>query len=454
MSQPTRTTLQCSNCGTPNPATMRRVIDVQKDPQGKIALLNGQINQFQCQNCGTLNSVSSPLLYHDASKEMLVAFVPMDVAMRQGSNEEQMVGQLMNELTATIPKEEFRSYMFNPKRALTMKGLIEQVLEADGVTPEMMAEQQERVALVQKFFEAESEEQLVQLVTENDAKIDVSVFQTISLMAQRMMQTGQEQAVGHLAAIQQILLESSTFGQELAQRQAMQEQSIEDVTADLEKLDQSATRTDFIDLAISYADDDDKLQALVGLIRPAFDYEFFTEFSERASNATSDDERKMLETVRDTIQELVQQVDQQTEMMVQQKTQYLQTLLNSNEYQQIMTENPTALDDNFMHILSTNIQEAERRKDIHVSAKLRQIYEFAVSMLQSQMSPELIFINDLLSAQDDEAMRPILNERIGEFDGELLEVFDAVEGLLMQQGQQAAVARLREIRETVTSALS
>ena len=143
MSQPTRTTLQCSNCGTPNPTTLRRIIDVQKDPQGKIALLNGQINQFQCQNCGQVNSVSSPLLYHDASKEMLIAFVPMDVAMRQGSNEEQMVGQLMNDLTASIPKEEFRSYMFNPKRALTMKGLIEQVLEADGVTPEMMAEQQE-----------------------------------------------------------------------------------------------------------------------------------------------------------------------------------------------------------------------------------------------------------------------------------------------------------------------
>lgn len=453
MSQPTRTTLQCSNCGTPNPATLRRIIDVQKDPQGKIALLNGQINQFQCNNCGTLNSVSSPLLYHDATKDMLVAFVPMDVAMRQGSNEEQMVGQLMNELTASIPKEEFRSYMFNPKRALTMKGLIEQVLEADGVTPEMMAEQQERVELVQKFFEAENEESLIQLVTENDDKIDTSVFQTIALMAQRMIQTGQEQAVGHLAAIQQILVESSTFGQELAQRQVAQEQAIEDVTADLEKLDQNATRSDFIDIAIAYADDEDKLQALVGLIRPAFDPEFFTELSERAANV-SVEERETLEALRDTIRELTEQVDQQTQMMVQQKAQFLQTLLNSNEYQQIMSENAQAIDDNFMHVLTSNIQESERRKDIQVSAKLRQIYEFAVSLLQSQMSPELIFINDLLSAEDDDSMQVVLDERIGNFDAELLDVVDAVEGLLTKQGQQAAVARLGDIRQALIAVLS
>ena len=243
MTQPKQATLQCSNCGTPNAVVMRRVVDVQRDPQGKNALLSGQINQFQCQNCGMVNSVSSPLLYHDASKEMLIAFVPMDVAMKQGTNEEQMVGQLMNELTATIPKEEFRSYMFNPKRALTMKGLIEQILEADGITPEMMAEQEKRVALVQKLFESDSEEKLIALIKENDDQIDMSVFQTISLMAQRMMQTGQQQAVGHLAAIQQVLLEQSTYGQELAQQQTVQEETVQEVAAELEKLDENATRS-------------------------------------------------------------------------------------------------------------------------------------------------------------------------------------------------------------------
>ena len=453
MTQPTQTTLQCSNCGTPNAVVMRRVIDVQNDPQGKNALLSGQINQFQCQNCGTVNSVSSPLLYHDASKEMLIAFVPMDVAMRRGSNEEQMVGQLMNELTGTLPKEQFRSYMFNPKRALTMKGLIEQILEADGVTPEMMAEQQKRVELVQKLFEADSEEKLTALIAEHDDQIDVSVFQTISLMAQRMIQTGQQQAVGHLAAIQQILLEESTFGKELEQRQQAQEEVVRTVAAELEQLDENATRSDFLDIAISYAGDEDKLQALVGLIRPAFDETLFAEFAERINQASAED-RAMLEGVRDTLQEFVQQVDQQTEMLMQQKVQFLQSLLNSPNYEQIMIENATLIDDNFMGILTANIQEAERRKDIQSAARLSQIYESAVNILQSQMSPELIFINDLLMAEDDNTVQAIITERIGNFSHELMDVVDAVEGLLIQQGQQDAVQRLTAIRGLLATALS
>jgi len=281
----------------------------------------------------------------------------------------------------------------------------------------------------------------------------MSVFQTISLMAQRMMQTGQQQAVGHLAAIQQVLLEESTYGQELAQQQTVQEETVQEVAAELEKLDENATRSDFIDIAISYAEDDNKLQALVGLIRPAFDYEFFMEFSQRIDEADAD-EREKLEYVRDTLREYTEQVDQQTQMLVQQKAQFLQALLNSNDFEQVMQQNMSAIDDNFMGILTANIQEAERRQDIQVAAKLRQIYEVAVRILQSQMSPELIFINDLLSAEDDASLQTVIQENIENFDDELLQVVDAVEGLLMQQGQQQAVERLGAIREALASALS
>lgn len=453
MSRPTQTSLQCSNCGVPNPVVIRRIVDVQNDPQGKMSLLNGQINQFQCQSCGMVNTVSSPLLYHDDSKELLVAFVPMDVAMQQGINEEQMVGQLMNELTASLPKEDFRSYMFNPKRALTMKGLIEQILEADGVTPEMMAEQEQRVALVQDFLQAESEDALIDLIKANDDKIDVSVFQTLTLMAQRLMQTGQQEAVGHLAAIQQVLLENSSYGQEVADRQAAQQQSIEEVAELLETLDENATRSDFIDIAISLADNQDKIEALVGLIRPVFDYEFFMEFTERVNQAPADD-RDKLANVRDTIQELTAQLDQQTQMLVQQKAQFLQLLLNSNDYEEMLRDNITAIDDNFMSIITANIQEAERRKDIQTAAKLQQIYQSAVSLLQAQMSPELRFINDLLTTEDEQEMQTLLNEQITNFDGELLEVVDAVGGLLAQQGQQEAIERLSQIREVLATALN
>ena len=71
--QPT-STLRCSNCGQPINARVYSYIDVQKEPQAKAALINQQLNRFQCPNCGNVTAVSAPVLYHDASKELLISF--------------------------------------------------------------------------------------------------------------------------------------------------------------------------------------------------------------------------------------------------------------------------------------------------------------------------------------------------------------------------------------------
>jgi cell division protein ZapA (FtsZ GTPase activity inhibitor) len=432
---------------------LRRVVDAQSDPQGKALLVSGQINQFQCQACGMVNSVSSSLLYHDAKKEILIAFVPMDIAMKQGISEEKMIGDLMNELTRNIPKEQFRAYMFNPKRALTLKGLIEQVMEADGITKEMIQENEKRVRLVQDFIQAESEEALIELVKQHDADINVTTFQTVSLMAQRFMQMGQQQAVAHLAAIQEVLVENSSYGQELAAQEAEREAAIRSVAQDLEAFGENSQRSDLIDLIVQYADDDNKLQAVVGLARGAFDYEFFMEFTSYISKAPAD-EREKLEELRELLQDLTAALDEQTKMLMQQKVQFLQALLTSEDHQKMLVDNLSLIDDNFMSVLSANLQEAQRRKDQAVEQRLRQIYDAAVAILQSQMSPELSFINDLLSADDPATMNTLIEENIAEFDEELLQVIDAVEQVFATQGQQDAVDKLNIIRAALTLALS
>lgn len=451
--QPTQTTLQCPHCNTPNPVVLRRIVDAQSDPQGKALLISGQINQFQCQSCGKVNAVSSSLLYHDAEKELLIAFVPMDVAMQQGISEEKMVGDMMNELTSNIPKEQFRAYMFNPKRALTQKGLIEQVMESDGITKEMIEEQENRVKLVQEFIQAETEDALIELVKQHDAEINVSTFQTISLMAQRLMQNGQQQMVAHLAAIQEVLVENSSYGQELAAQQVEREASIQAVAQDLEAFGENSQRSDLIDLVVQYVDDDNKIQAIVGLARAAFDYEFFVELTSYIDKAPTD-EHKKLEELREKLQAMSEALDEQSKMLMQQKVQFLQALLNSENYEQLLVDNAAMLDDDFMSVLTANIQEAQRRNDPQVEQRLRQIYETTVGILQQQMSPELRFINELLTADDEAAMNTLIEENIVNFNDELLQALEAVEQVLTAQGQQDAVAKLSAIREALTVALS
>lgn len=447
-----QTTIRCPHCGQPVNTVVRTVVDAQQDPEGKSLLLNGRLNTVQCPNCGFMNRIVAPVLYHDANKELLVAHVPGEVL--RGQPEEKIVGELMNELTRTLPKGQFKAYMFNPKRSLTQQGMIDQVLAADGITPEMVEAGKKRVELLQKLIEASSEEALKALIQENDSEINTAFFQTMTLMAQRMLQDGRSDIAGRLVMVQDYLLEHSTFGQQVAEQQAQQERVVQSVAQEVQNLGENATRADFITLVQRYADDEMKLQALVGLVRPVFDYQFFQEFTQGIGQAPAA-ERANLEKVRDHLVELTQRIDEQMQQTVRQAAQFLQVLVNSPNPDDLMKENVGMLDEDFMAVLSVNLQEAERRQNAPAVARLRAIYEKAVDLLKSQMSPELRFLNDLLGTEDEAAMRQMVAANAGSFKkSALMEMVNAVEQILQSQGQAAAIGRLGQIRAEIAQRLT
>src|SRR5690606_10637263 len=116
-------------------------------------LLSGRTNTVLCPSCGVTSTVAAPLLYHDSAKELLISFVPMELGLPK-EQQEKVMGDLMRQLTAQIPKDSFKGYLFQPRQALTMQGLVEQILQADGVTPEMMEQQRARVRLVETLLQA------------------------------------------------------------------------------------------------------------------------------------------------------------------------------------------------------------------------------------------------------------------------------------------------------------
>lgn len=442
-----QTVIRCSSCGQPFNAQVRAVIDVSSDPQGKALLLNGQLNTVTCPHCNNPNSIVSALLYHDPSKEMLIAYVPMELNLNK-DQQERIVGDLMK----SLPKDNFKGYMFNPKRSLTMQGLVEMVLEADGITQEMMAAQRERVRLIQQMVDA-PDAQLPGLVKEHDSKIDMQFFQTFSLMAQRMADSGQMGLAKRIVMVQTRIADLSTFGQTMQQQQQAQAQAVEEVAAEIEKLGDQATRQDFMGLAIRYMHDDDRLQALVGIVRPAFDDQFFNELTEAIGKAPAD-EREDLEILRDSLLHLVAQVDRQAQMQVQNAVNLLQAMLGAPDLDSIIEDNLPLIDDTFMAVLSANIQEMDRRGETNASNRLKQIYQRVVTIMQAHMQPELVFVNELLSVDTDDQARRLLNEHARSFGEPLLEVMDAVGEVLNAQGQENLVRRLSALRQEAVAALS
>jgi predicted RNA-binding Zn-ribbon protein involved in translation (DUF1610 family) len=453
MSQPNQMTIRCSSCGQPVPAQVRTVLDAQADPQGKSLLMAGRLNAFPCPHCGHLNQLVTPLLYHDPAKSLLIAYIPMEVSMQSGKPEEKIVGDLLNELTRSIAKENFRSYMFNPKRALTMQGLMEQVMEADGITKDMLDAQKKRVDLIQAMLAVSSEDELAKKITDSDSDIDLAFFQTLSLMAQRVMADGRQDIAGGLVALQEMLLQYSSYGKSVLEQRADQEQTVRDVAEAINRLGEQATRADLIDLAISFGDNDEKLEALVGLVRGAFDAQFFAEFTQKIAQAPASDREKM-QQVRDIIQQLSEVVDQQQRATLQESVQFLQALVNSPEQDAMIAENMDLIDNTFMSILASNIQESQRRQDQRAFSILQALYEKIVKVLQSQMSPELRFVNELLSTNTETEMRQHLENNVGQFDQSIFEVVDAVEQVLQQQGQAGAIQRLEVIRQALKAKLN
>jgi hypothetical protein len=441
--------LQCPSCGRPFVAAVETVIDPSLDPQAKGKLLNGQLNTVRCPNCGNGVTVASPVLYHDASKELLIAFIPMELNLTK-DQQEKAIGDMMRELK--LSQQAMKAYVFQPRRALTMQGLIEQVLQADGVTPEMMEEQKARVRLIEQLMQTPPE-QLVSFIEQNDAKIDGQFFQTIATMAQRILTEGRADVAEALMQMQQIIVEHTSFGQQLIERSRVQEEIVAEVSAELEQLRQTASRDDFLNLAMSYAEDDERLQALVGLARPAFDYTFFQELTVKIGQAPAE-ARDALEALRDKLLELAAIIDQQTQAALRMSAELLQELIAAPNLDQAIAENIGLLDDTFMAVLGANIQEAERRGDLNASAKLKLIYERVLEILRGNMQPELRFINDLLSAPSEAEAQALLEEQAESYGQPLLDMMDAVERVLSERGDQATVQKLISLREQAEQVLS
>jgi hypothetical protein len=444
---PKSTTVRCSSCGQPNQVQVHTLIDVSTQPQLKPMLLSGQLNAVTCAFCGVPNNLMAPVLYHDAAKELLIAYVPMELNLTK-DQQERAVGELMNEL----PKNNFKGYMFNPKRALTLQGLIDQIMQADGVTPEMMAEQRARIDLVQQMIELQDDAALDKLITDNDAQIDMRFFQTVTAMIQRMLQGGRQDLAERALYVQTRMTQLTTYGAQLLEQQAEQEAVVQEVAAGLQGLNSSATRLDLIHHLLQYHDSDAHLQAVVGLVRPALDHEFFEELAAFIAKAPATD-RAALEQMRDKLLDYTQVIDQQAQARAQVAVSLLQAMVNAgDQLDALIEENIDMIDDTFMSVLVANLEEMQRRKNIDAMTRLKAVYERVVEIVQSRMEPELLLVNRLLNAQNDDEVSALLQEAQG-YGESIIDVMAAAEQMLVTQGQNAAAQRLGQLRHEVAGAL-
>ena len=145
-----KTQINCPNCRQLIPAEIQQLFDMGVDPSAKARLLSGQYNLAQCPHCGFSGTLGTPIVYHDPSKELLLTFVPPELNLPR-DEAEKTIGKLINQAVENLPTEQRKGYLFNPQTVLTLQGLVERILQEDGISKEMIEAQQKRVALIQRL---------------------------------------------------------------------------------------------------------------------------------------------------------------------------------------------------------------------------------------------------------------------------------------------------------------
>jgi hypothetical protein len=396
-----------------------------------------------CPNCGNTVAVGTPLLYHDPAKELMIIYVPMELAIST-QERERVIGDLTRRVTESIPPQQRRAYLLTPRQALTIPGMIDTILDADGITAEMREAQRAKMQTLNLFLQV-GPEQWPTLVEEQNDRIDPEFFQLLLATIENAAETGHPEMAEALTILYNFLIQNTAVGQEALQVAETQEAVAQEVAAELQALGDELTREKFMDLALRSAGDENRIQALVGLMRPAFDYGFFQALTAKI-DAASGAEKEELSALRQRIVELTSVIDQQTQAVLQRATETLRVILNSEDIDAAIRPRLDTIDDTFLAVLQANLQAAEQNQDTRTAERLKLVFQKVIGVLRDSAPPQIRLINEMMSADNDDA-RVLIEERAPGFGPELIELMDAVADDLEANDQPDAADRLRGYRD-------
>ena len=433
-----KTTIPCPRCRTPITAEITRLFDLSSDPEAKEKLLSGSANLIDCPVCHYQGVYPSPIVYHDADKELLLTYFPPESNLPL-PEQEKIIGPLIKKVVDTLPPEKRKGYLFRPQTMLTQQLLFETILKADGITPEMMKAQQEKLVLISQLAAA-APDKLPELIAQNDAKIDEQVFLLISRLAETSAAGGDQEGVQVLANLQQSIVEHSSYGKSLAE-QARESQA---AVRSLQELSQKGlTRESLLALMIESADSDVRLTTLVTMARGGLDYTFFEQLSAKI-DAASGEEKDKLSALREKLLELSAAVDDALKAQMEQAQALLDEILKAENIEEAAEKALPRVNQAFVDVVNHAAQHAQAEKDQATLEKLMRV--IAVVQAASQSGAALQLIEILLQAKDESARQQVYEKAGDAIDAEFLQMLNELIGQMEKKNEQAeALARLKDI---------
>jgi hypothetical protein len=407
------------------------VVDVGRQPELKNYLLAGQLNLAVCPNCGNPAMIAAPLIYHDPAKQLFLVHFPPQLNTRL-EEQERFIGDATKLIMRDLPANAPRGYLLAPRRFLTLNSLLDVVLEADGISREVVEAQRARVELISRLAEAyeQGEEQLTKLVEQHKDALDYEFFATLTAFAEASTQGGRDDSAEILLGLRDKLLELTGFDAERLGESEGEDWTLDEV---IERLTGAS---------------DAELEQEIGELRPAIDYGFFEALTKRidaAEQAGDTATAARLTTRRSQILETVERMDKQAQELFEAGAQVLEEVMRAADPAAALRAQREKIDEAFLLVLDANLAAAERAGAAGAVARLTEIRRLALEIAEESLSPEERFINQLLHAEKPQDATKLLRQNPAMVTPAFVKRVNELADQLENDGRKPLGERLRQI---------
>ena len=408
----------CPRCHQPIVAEVQQLFDTNTDPTAKQRLLSRTTNMAHCQSCGYEGLISTPIVYHDPAKELLLTFFPPEMGLPVNEQEKQ-IGPLINQVVNALPAEKRKGYLFQPQTMFTYQTLLDRILAADGITKEMLEAQQKRVGLIQRLITTANSEDRVKIIQQESALVDGNLFAILSTLVESAIMQGDDKSAQLLSVIQKELLESTELGRELlAQNQEAQKaiKALQDASKE------GLTREHLLEVLLEIKSDS-ALTTVVSLTRNGMDYQFFQSITDQIEKE-SGEKRQQLTELRDKLLKITREIDLEMKKRMEEAQKLLDSILAETNLEEAVKKHLPELDEFFSQAIRSEFDKANQAGDLARIEKIQKIT--SIIEKESAPPPEVELIQKLIDAPDEAAQRKILEENAAMVTDELLQAMNSI----------------------------
>ncbi len=408
----------CPRCRQPILAEVQQLFDNTVDPTAKQRLMSRTTNVARCQACGYEGLMTTPIVYHDSEKELLLTFFPPELGLPVNEQEKQ-IGPLINQVVNALPAEKRKGYLFRPQTMFTYQTLIDRVLEADGITKEMIEAQQKRIGLVQRLLTTPKPEDRSTIIEQEKAMIDGGLFAILSSLIQSASMQGDEKSAQLLGEVQNQLLQETEVGKELL-AQSLETQNALKTLQEASKT--GLTREVLLDTLLGLKSNS-SLTTVVSLVRNGLDYQFFQLLSEKIDSETPEKKQTLID-LRDKLLNLTREIDNELQKRLEESAKLLYEILAEENLEESVKKHLPEMDEFFSQAVQSEFELARQKGDLQRIERIQKV--ISIVEKESAPPPELELIQKLLDAADEPARLKILEENNAMITDELLTAINSI----------------------------